>query len=103
MPRIDRPTINADVRAKAVHLDKPLRAIVTSLAERLERAKPEFVDVAVMWLDVVADFRRRDETALVGACRGSGCSTGPVHDGVGGRHFCRAGEKCTFDPRDRHL
>jgi hypothetical protein len=54
MPRIDRPTIN--VRAKAAHLDKPLRAIVTSLAERLERAKPEFVDVAVMWLDVVADF-----------------------------------------------
>jgi hypothetical protein len=27
---------------------------VTSLAERLERAEPEFIDVAVMWLDVIA-------------------------------------------------
>jgi hypothetical protein len=43
---------------------KPLRRVVASLAERLERAEPEFVDVAVMWLDVIADFRRRDDAAL---------------------------------------
>ena len=103
MIRVEGPPINANIGTKPARLHKPLRTVVTSLAERLERAEPELVDVTVMWLDVVADFRRRDETALVGACRGSGCSTGPVHDGVGGRHFCRAGEKCTFDPRDRHL
>ena len=37
---------------------------MTPLALALERTKPEFVDVAVMWLDVIADFRRRDDTAL---------------------------------------
>jgi len=31
---------------------------VASLAQAQERAKPEIIDVAMMWLDVIADFRR---------------------------------------------
>src|SRR5262245_29415222 len=45
-------------------LDKPLRAVVTLLAKRLERAEPEFIDVAVMRLNVIADRRRCDDAAL---------------------------------------
>jgi hypothetical protein len=37
---------------------------MTALAEAHERAEPEFVDVAVMRLDVIADCRRLDEAAL---------------------------------------
>jgi predicted metal-dependent HD superfamily phosphohydrolase len=47
-----------------VLLDEPLRGVVTFLAERVEGAEPEFVDVAVMWLNVIADRRRRDDGAL---------------------------------------
>ena len=61
---IQRPAIKANIRTETARLHKSLRAIVTSLAERLERAKPEFVDVAVMGVDVIADFCRRDDTAL---------------------------------------
>jgi hypothetical protein len=64
MARVQRHAIKANIGAEAARLHKSLRAIVTSLAERLERAKPEFVDVAVMGLDVIADFCRRDDTAL---------------------------------------
>jgi hypothetical protein len=45
-------------------LDEPLRGVVLALAEALERTEPELVDVAVMWLDVIADFRRLDDAAL---------------------------------------
>jgi hypothetical protein len=45
-------------------LDEPLRGVVAALAETLNGTKPESVDVAVMRLDVIADFRRRDDTAL---------------------------------------
>jgi hypothetical protein len=64
MIRVEGPPINANIGTKLERLHKPLRTVVTSLAERLERAEPEFVDIAVMWLDVIADFRRRDDTAL---------------------------------------
>jgi hypothetical protein len=37
---------------------------VTLLAKRLERAEPEFIEVAVMLLDVITDCRRRDDAAL---------------------------------------
>ena len=47
-----------------MRLDKPLSAVVATLAEALERTKPEFVDVAVMRLDVIADCRRLDDAAL---------------------------------------
>src|SRR5262249_55588258 len=45
-------------------LDKPLRAVVTLLAKRLARTAPEFIDVAVMRLDMIADFRRCEDPAL---------------------------------------
>jgi hypothetical protein len=64
MARVQRPPIKADVRPETVQLDEPLRAVVTGLAERLERAEPEFIDVAAMWLDVIANCRRRDDAAL---------------------------------------
>jgi hypothetical protein len=64
MTRVQRPPIQTDVGAEAVEFDEPLGGVVTFLAKRLEGAKPEFVDVAVMWLDVIADCRWRDDGAL---------------------------------------
>jgi hypothetical protein len=64
MARVQRPPVQANVGAEAVDLDEPLRRVVTVLAERLKRAKPELVDIAMMWLDVVADCRWRDDGAL---------------------------------------
>jgi len=72
MARVQRPPIKADIGAETVRLDKPLSAAMATLAEALERTKPEFVDVAVMWLDVIADFRRRDDTALEDRTRTAG-------------------------------
>jgi hypothetical protein len=37
---------------------------VATFAEAHERAKPEFVDVAVMRINVIADCRRLDDAAL---------------------------------------
>ena len=64
MVRVQRHAIKADIGAETVRLDKPLSAVVATLAEALERTKPEFVDVAVMRLDVIADCRRCDDGAL---------------------------------------
>jgi hypothetical protein len=64
MARIERPSIQADIGSETVRLDKPLRGVVAAFAQALKRTKPEFVDLAAMWLDVIADFRRRDDTAL---------------------------------------
>jgi len=64
MPRVQRPAIQADIGAKTARLDEPLRTVVASLAERLERAEPEFVDVAAMCLDVITDLSRRYDAAL---------------------------------------
>jgi len=64
MARVQRHAIKADIGAETVRLDKPLSAVVATLAEALERTKPEFVDVAVMRLNVIADGRRCDDGAL---------------------------------------
>src|SRR5262245_49454966 len=64
MPRIERAPIQADIGAEAVRLDEPLRGVVAPLAQALECAKPEFVDVAMMRFDGIADFCRRDDTAF---------------------------------------
>ena len=64
MARIQRPAIQADIRPETAQLDEPLRAVVTRLAERLERAEPKFVDVASMRLNVITDFRRGYDAAL---------------------------------------
>ena len=37
-----------------MQLDEPLRAVVTLFAERLKRTEPKFIDIAVVWLDVIA-------------------------------------------------
>jgi hypothetical protein len=47
-----------------VQFDESLRGVVTFLAKGLKGAEPEFVDVAMVRLDVIADFRRRDHAAL---------------------------------------
>jgi hypothetical protein len=54
----------ASLSGATVRLNEPLRGVVAAFAETLERTKPEFIDVAVMWLDVIADFCRRDDAAL---------------------------------------
>ena len=41
MIRVEGPPINANIGTKLERLHKPLRTVVTSLAERLERAEPE--------------------------------------------------------------
>jgi hypothetical protein len=64
MARVERPAIESHIRAKAAHLDKPFRRVVTTFAEAHERAEPEFVDAAVMRLNVVADCRRLDDAPL---------------------------------------
>jgi hypothetical protein len=45
-------------------LGEALAGIMTALAKAHERAEPEFVDIAVMGLDVIADCRRLDDAAL---------------------------------------
>jgi hypothetical protein len=44
MIRVEGPPINANIGTKLERLHKPLRTVVTSLAERLERAEPEFIN-----------------------------------------------------------
>jgi hypothetical protein len=61
---VERPTIESNIRAKTARLDEPLRAVMTSLAERLERPEPEFVDIAPMRIDMVADSRGHNDAAL---------------------------------------
>jgi hypothetical protein len=64
MARVQRPAIQADIGAETARLDEPLRTVVASLAERLERAESEFVDVAATCLDVITDLSRRYDAAL---------------------------------------
>ena len=64
MARVERPTIEAHIRAKPADLGKPLRGVVATFAEAHERTEPEFVDVAVVRLNVVADGRRLDDAPL---------------------------------------
>jgi hypothetical protein len=63
--RVRRPPIRPYVRAETARLDEPLRAVMTPLAERLERTEPEFVDIAPMRLDVITNLRRRDNASLL--------------------------------------
>src|SRR5262249_60737535 len=64
MFRIERQAIEPKIGTETVQLDEPLCRIVTGLAKRLEGAEPEFVYVAVVRLDVIADRRRCDDGAL---------------------------------------
>jgi hypothetical protein len=64
MARIERPAVKADIRAIAARLDVLFGPVVARFAERLKWSEPERVDVAAVRLDVVADLRRRNATAL---------------------------------------
>jgi hypothetical protein len=64
MARVQRPPIEANIGAETAPLDEPLRTIVAALAQALKRAKPKLVNVAAMWLDMIADRRRLDGAAL---------------------------------------
>jgi hypothetical protein len=64
MARVERPAIEAHIPAKAADLDKPLRGVVATFAEAHERAEPELVDVAVVRLNLIADYRRLDNAPL---------------------------------------
>ena len=64
MKRVERPAVDANVRAETVRLDEPLRGVVAGLAQGLERAEPELVDIAAVRPDVIADCRRSDDAAL---------------------------------------
>jgi hypothetical protein len=64
MAQVERQPVKANIRTIATRLDEALRAVMTLVAQALKRAKPELVDVAVMWLDVIANRRCRDDAAL---------------------------------------
>jgi len=64
MAGVERPPIRADIGAKPARLGKPLRGVVTTFAKAHERAEPEFVDISMMWLDVIADCRWLNDAAL---------------------------------------
>ena len=57
MPRIERPPVGPNVRTVAALLDLFLGAIVTRLTQRLQPPQHEFVAIAVVRLNVVADCR----------------------------------------------
>ena len=64
MAWVQRPPIEANIGAETARLDEPLRTIVAVLAQALKRTKPKFVNVAMVWFDVIADRRWRDDGAL---------------------------------------
>ena len=64
MARVERPTVQPNIRPVPALLHEPLRRVVALLAERLKRPQPKLVHVAMMRLDVIADLRRRDDAAL---------------------------------------
>ena len=64
MRRVQRPTIQPNIRPVPALLDKPLGRIVAGRAQTLERPQPEPVHVAMVRLDVVADGCGRDDAAL---------------------------------------
>jgi hypothetical protein len=64
MPRIEWPAVEADIETIAVLLDLPLRDQMTIEAERVQLTGPELGNVALVRLNVIADYRRRDDGAL---------------------------------------
>src|SRR5215467_11190291 len=64
MARVERPTVQPNLRPVPALLHVSLRRVVALLAERLKRPQPKLVHVAMMRLDVIADFRRSDDAAL---------------------------------------
>lgn len=63
MLRIQRPTIQTNVRTIATQLDVALGAVVADVAEGLELPQPKLIAVAAVGFDVIADRRRRRQAA----------------------------------------
>ena len=57
---IELPAIEANIGSEPVELNESLRAAVAVLAQAHERAEPEFVGVAAMWLDVITNLCGRE-------------------------------------------
>jgi hypothetical protein len=64
MARVERPAIQAHIRAKTADLDEPLPGVVTTFAETHKRTEPEFINVTAVRLNMVADCRRLDDAPL---------------------------------------
>ena len=64
LDRSRRPSILADDRTWLALLDQALVAVVAVLAQALQLAGQESVPITAMWLDVVDDGCRPDQTAL---------------------------------------
>src|SRR5262245_34762541 len=64
MARVDRQRVKDNIRTEAPRLAEPLRGVVAMLAQAHEWPEPKLVDVAMMRLDVIADFCGRDDAAL---------------------------------------
>jgi hypothetical protein len=63
MPAIGGPSIESDLVIEATDLGVSLAAIVTKLAQRLQRTEPKLEFVTMMRLDVVDDFGSDDHVA----------------------------------------
>ncbi len=48
------PPVQSNIGPEAARLDKSFRRIVAPLAQALKRIEPEFVDVAMVRLDMIA-------------------------------------------------
>jgi hypothetical protein len=57
---IELPAIEANIGSEPVELNESLRAAVAVLAEAHERAEPEFVGIAAMWLNVITNLCGRE-------------------------------------------
>jgi hypothetical protein len=64
MARVERQSVKANIRTIATRLDEALRSVMTLLAQALKRTEPKFIDIAVVWLDVIANRRCRDGAAF---------------------------------------
>jgi hypothetical protein len=64
MPRVERPPIESDIGTVTAGLYEALRGIMTAFAQTLKWPAPEFVAVAMMRLDVIADGRRLNNASL---------------------------------------
>lgn len=55
MPRVERPAIGAHVGAETVLLFEALGTVVACVAQRLQRTRPELLNITTMRDDVISD------------------------------------------------
>jgi hypothetical protein len=56
--------VEPDVAAVTIQLNLTLGAVVTAFAQRLQLAQPEFIEIAMVRLDMVDDGGQLDQAAL---------------------------------------